>query len=587
MKAILIAIFLLTIHSFSWAGYSTSPDATSTDSASPDATSSAVANFTYTDLEKILIEKDPKSIDELLSYLPESYRSGYTLFYDSRSLQFGSRLNPRVIMFGQTAELVISFNCDPKDCTEKPIAKYAGGHLQAGFDRIEIMRWVADEKRFEFLERRFTGDQPKIDEILAINQKTKIFKPKVCLGCHRGPDPRPQWDPYNGWFGAFASKDDYLLGDEKTAMEKFSENYKNRLRYRWLEDVAGHLYPGPSYTYKDNDGENVTIESDRIKTEPNSMLTNLLSILNMQRIVRKLQQHPNYDDLKYLLLNTAAAYKKEKEEIIISVRSDGTVTYQNELAGFALSQISASIPTKQALKNFLSCDTKDMIHNVGRLFVPNDAEIARTSLDFFTEALMGFGYMTSDWSMAIDYTRANTIHSEAFLSPASGLFTDPYGIEGIFIATLILSDKELKAAYGKLVEFSKYYDYGVRSRPAATINFNKLNPKLLDEWAALSSKKLTTLFQKIPEEQVFMNCQEREKKFNPKVALQVCISCHRDGKVGQQINFNDPRGLKLIADRISEIPKSGARMPLSGKMNFMTEAEQKAFLEYLKISAKP
>lgn len=55
------------------------------------------------------------TIDDLLPKLPEQFRRGYTLVYNSRSLQDASPLNPRALVYGTTGKTIVAFNGDPSE----------------------------------------------------------------------------------------------------------------------------------------------------------------------------------------------------------------------------------------------------------------------------------------------------------------------------------------------------------------------------------------------------------------------------------------------------------------------------------------
>ncbi|MEO0336650.1 MAG: hypothetical protein AAF202_09650, partial [Pseudomonadota bacterium] len=133
------------------------------------------------------------SIEDTLGALKEAYPlyfQHYILMYKSRSLQDGSPMSPRAILFDRSSKFVFSFNGDPS---------------QRGYSRIEIMQFRDETARFEFREVIFEeGKPPSFSEA----------NPRKCMVCHQSsqrvsPDPRPNWEPYNTWPGAYGS----LSGD--------------------------------------------------------------------------------------------------------------------------------------------------------------------------------------------------------------------------------------------------------------------------------------------------------------------------------------------------------------------------------------
>src|SRR5208282_4762976 len=65
---------------------------------------------------QLLIERDRiGSIEAVLTALPTDLRSHYVLVFSSRSSQQASFRNPRAILYGSDAHLMLSFNGDPAE----------------------------------------------------------------------------------------------------------------------------------------------------------------------------------------------------------------------------------------------------------------------------------------------------------------------------------------------------------------------------------------------------------------------------------------------------------------------------------------
>ena len=89
---------------------------------------------------RAVLESHPhQSIEELLPSLPVSLRNRYALVFSSRSLQGASFKDPRVILFGDDARFIVTFN---------------GERTQAGFYTLETMEFNEDEATFQFREVR-------------------------------------------------------------------------------------------------------------------------------------------------------------------------------------------------------------------------------------------------------------------------------------------------------------------------------------------------------------------------------------------------------------------------------------------------
>lgn len=129
-----------------------------------------------------------ESIEATLAALPPGLRSRYVLMYRSRSLQGASFEAPRAILFEDDGSFVVSFN--------------GGDPQMRGHDKLEAVQFRETERRWEFREIDFSSGEPRLSEA----------NPRKCLECHQSPrrqdvDPRPNWEPYLTWPGAYAGVD--------------------------------------------------------------------------------------------------------------------------------------------------------------------------------------------------------------------------------------------------------------------------------------------------------------------------------------------------------------------------------------------
>lgn len=132
--------------------------------------------------------KNLTTIEAVVAQLPKHMtHKNYVLMYRSRSLQEATPASPRAIVYTPTASFILTFN---------------GGHKkQKGSNTLEMIQFRQKTQSFEFRELTFTDNsQPHLSEA----------NPRKCLACHQSPsrktvDPRPNWDPYNIWIGAFGS----------------------------------------------------------------------------------------------------------------------------------------------------------------------------------------------------------------------------------------------------------------------------------------------------------------------------------------------------------------------------------------------
>lgn len=162
-----------------------------------------------------LIEKcDLRDFDSLLPLLPKTYRSKTVLMHDSRSQQSASLELPRAVIYGQDASFILTFTGDPS----KP-----------DYQQIEMIQFrdtKSTKGKPEFDFRKVTFPAKGSSEKAIVSEKN----PAECLTCHRDP-PRPNWDSYPLWPGAFGATED--LGQwEVKALNAFAETRKRHPRYK-------------------------------------------------------------------------------------------------------------------------------------------------------------------------------------------------------------------------------------------------------------------------------------------------------------------------------------------------------------------
>lgn len=196
------------------------------------------------------------SVEALLERLPIQYRSHFVLQYKSFSNHSANGTHPRVIFFGPDAKLLLAFSGLPSD---------------PHYNTIEMIEYQPVTASFSFYSVHFFPGAPaKVD-----------VNPQDCKRCH-GKDPKPNWEPYSLWPGAFGSLHDRIPNGtvEHSWFESFLKNYSSSSRYKYL--------PTPFYV------ENKTLEGSadyylvNSGASPNSSLSILLGFLNRDRIVKKL-----------------------------------------------------------------------------------------------------------------------------------------------------------------------------------------------------------------------------------------------------------------------------------------------------------
>jgi len=243
--------------------------------------------LTYEKVRNLINKHKIRDIKTLLSILPESYRSHYTLMYDSRSTQDASPRHPRVILYGEDAKLIMGFNGHPS---------------QAGFDKLELIQFRDKENDFEFREITFPTRS---------NKKTRVEfslkNPNSCRNCHR-KDLHPNWEEYSFWKGAYGSNDDNIRNtDEINKFKHYQKNSAHTGRYAHLRPPEG----SPITPYS------VQTKGDQLY-RPNLVLSELLARLLAKSISEKMKKTPNGKALRFLFLisdmcvNKLKEYKKRK-----------------------------------------------------------------------------------------------------------------------------------------------------------------------------------------------------------------------------------------------------------------------------------
>ncbi|MGE3974278.1 MAG: hypothetical protein AB7F59_07135 [Bdellovibrionales bacterium] len=240
------------------------------------------------------------------------YLGYYTLMYKSLSLQKPrTPAEPRVIVYGRDGKSIMTFL----------------NHIDTrGKDALEFSCWREALSAFEFYEMDF-----KVTNKINPNHGKN---PISCQRCH-GVDPRPNFDAYNTWTGAFGSLSRNGCSSihketlEYAYFKEFSEKHRNAGRYQYLpQKVTPPKFNGYSFfpprpldscsftpQLEPADDGQMYVESDipspliafqnAVSTEPNAQMLDLLTPLNFLRIARiigtntQLQKfHPALEGLK-------------------------------------------------------------------------------------------------------------------------------------------------------------------------------------------------------------------------------------------------------------------------------------------------
>jgi hypothetical protein len=252
-------------------------------SMASDALASDLRSFD--DIERALAAPEaPRTVEDFLKLArernPELF-AGFTLMRESKSLQGASPAAPRAIVFGRDARLVLTFNGKPD---------------QAGFNHVEMMQFVPTAENtgyFQLREIRFAQDGATSASLSEIN-------PPTCARCH-GTHPKPIWEEYDHWPGAYGEDDDALIDFDDgrdfppsgyldseivnrhrqhlAEFRAFKKQQPTDPRYRFLRFPEGTESPVAPYIPRGRSGQD--------PLRPNLRLTGLFADLNAKKIAQE------------------------------------------------------------------------------------------------------------------------------------------------------------------------------------------------------------------------------------------------------------------------------------------------------------
>lgn len=293
--------------------------------------------------------------------LPDSLRTQHIAMFASLSLQGASYQHPRMILASPRAHFVMTFNGHPS---------------QPGFEAVETMRFTRIGKaRFIFEEIVFPDDFAARKAHLSrvrdkkgleslIDRKFRTGQnPGLCLSCHQS-NPRPNWEHYPFWPGAYGQFDDRPFASEsvhplhtdqsaipathnKQAAEelpKFIAKAATRARYRHLLDLEG------LQTLKDGPASNK--KSNRTTQPYLSQLTHDFGIMNFDRIAQILEDSGdrlNAVRMLLAILKCPEVYAAYPEDGILFERyfKDTDIDWQNFFMNlYASSKNSLNAPLR-------------------------------------------------------------------------------------------------------------------------------------------------------------------------------------------------------------------------------------------------
>jgi hypothetical protein len=263
--------------------------------------------YSFSQLKTLIETENIRSPEKLIEKLPVSLRENYTLMRESKSLQSASVVNPRVILFGYTADFVLTFNGAPDNRKED----------RGGYDSIETMEFSRASRSFVFREINFDPSRQSAPTFSEPN-------PDKCLRCH-SEAAQPIWASYKLWPGAFGEVDDGVSSktgnprkDGKAATFDDLLNWKlmasHHDRYKHLVQSLPQ-FPGSQYTfpYYLVDGEKFKVTTPRnLYFRPNYRLSLLLAEKLARSSGRLAIESSTYRPFRYQIGHTCALHVKER-----------------------------------------------------------------------------------------------------------------------------------------------------------------------------------------------------------------------------------------------------------------------------------
>ena len=241
--------------------------------AAAGALPSAAAEMDYATFAQQIRERGVTRVEDALALLPAEMRLHYTLVHQSRSIQQGSLQNPRVLLFGTDARLIVTFNGNPDE---------------TNYDKLEILAFDDASETFALHSIEFGTGPPSFAD-----------NPAVCTACHRAA-PQPIWKDYGSpneesghgqWPGSYGANHDLVSAELRPALLGFWAAAPQHPRYRYLlRDPESDLFP-----YQPS--QEPPLWQHRFR--PNDRLSRLLARLQARRVARALREnavfreHPN------------------------------------------------------------------------------------------------------------------------------------------------------------------------------------------------------------------------------------------------------------------------------------------------------
>ncbi len=451
------------------------------------ATRAVAADFDFAALRSLIETRHIQSVDELLAALPGPLRYRYTLVFVSRSLQQASSRDPRVILYGTDARLVLTFNGQP---------------TQRGYEVLEAIEFGAD-KRFRLREIRFPSP----------GSSAEVFfsepNPATCQACHGHP-ARPIWDSWPLWPGAYGQRyDTPLSASERAGLESFLAGQASHPRYRHLLGVQRLADPQTFHA------SSSLRYAGAQQEPPNAEFSALLGSLLAESLVREMREQPRFAEFQYALLGAAGGDCGSLGDFLPSAAR-----------GAAQAGLRRLSSTSEIANRWAATLKEERLREAGA-FTPvtalptqsvQPAESANALIPLRLVAEVGLGMRTDTWTLALEKGTYD-------LTTAPGAGSK---LRDALLSEITPQDPSLAAlsSYATSVDGDRYCRY-LRRRSEAE----------------LSSPARTALDWSLSEPTPPASPAPSASRLPPAELLRVCAACH-DSAGAPRIPFLEEPALK-------------------------------------------
>lgn len=234
------------------------------------------ANPRLDQYRQLLESRNVVTLEEAISLLPASDRKNFTLMKASVGLQHASLEAPRALVFGETADLIFTFNSLPTQ---------GGGH------DLEIMSFNPKTKVYDF-------------DVITFKNGERIYSeknPQMCIGCHSSFG-KPLWGAKGEYPRAFGADQDLVTPEEIEALSWLRNN--PRMKHLLRDESIPHS------PYRLN------LEEPSLDVQPNQRFSYLIETRYIQTLKAKMNPAFLAEQKFWVKLYLEEAWHSESEKYV-------------------------------------------------------------------------------------------------------------------------------------------------------------------------------------------------------------------------------------------------------------------------------